>query len=515
MKDFQNTKIAAISLMFAVGCNLSCDYCLIHKSRYNNKFIEEMRKNTIQALDDGTYLNNILKVIDKMDGDPRDIRQIDLWGQEPTLQLEYFTKHIQDWLAAFPRLDRIFFSTNGVAFWEKIYDLIIEVDNNIDHDILIRLQWSYDGDYSTNNIRHGSSQIMKNLESLIKKLNTHKFNHVQVDVAVHGVLSFALMREINGEMDKLRAYYRNCVDTIRPISDLVSNENMHVHHTIALGEETPYKCSTEEGCAWYDFISKLMIIQETEEQFSTTHINEIYFNAIKRAFPPHVAEKYSNLDELVYDLCTRLNPNTANTTMADNGHAIEISQLISDSFFCGTGQGEIKVLYDGTLINCQNSIYEKDIENINPEVNMLNEIKRSQSRAGVVFMNPLTDSEEKIQKYKYLFTTGRSSSFWHSFLTVYQKMRLMSFAGQISAVYYRDPFLTLKHAFILCMINQCTYNNGIMTGSYWCRDTGLIRRYANGMLLLEEANGKVARYLKDCQFEKTIREREKEREYKC
>lgn len=487
--------IEAISLMLAVGCNLQCDYCLINQSIQNIDFIKDMKEKTIQSLEDGSYLQNTLNVIQKLSGDPNDIRTIDLWGQEPTLSLEHFTAHIKEWLTCFPNVEKFFFSTNGVAYWNKIYDLFIAMDECLDHQIDIILQWSYDGDFSTNNIRHGSSNIIENLKLLIQKLNNKKFKYININISIHGVLSFALMREISDDIEKIENYFNNCQKMINSIQELNWNDRLSINDTISFAEETPYKCSTEEGIEWFNFINKLLIVESKINNRFSTYINDVYLNAIKRIFPPHIVRQFNSFDDIIIALCENLNPNNENLSWEEYSQAIFTSEVLSDSFYCGTGIGEIKILYDGTLINCQNSIYEQFIENINPEINITNEVKRSQSRKGIVFINPLTDSMDKVERYLYLFKTGRESTFWHTFLTTCQKMKIMSLARQISPLYSEDDLLLLKHAFILCTINQCSYNNGIYTGSYWCRDTGLIRRYCNGLLFLEEACQKINKYI--------------------
>ena len=59
----EKLNLSAISLCNTAACNLRCDYCYINASRKNKEKANELQKNNIQALQDGTYLNNVKKAI--------------------------------------------------------------------------------------------------------------------------------------------------------------------------------------------------------------------------------------------------------------------------------------------------------------------------------------------------------------------------------------------------------------------------------------------------------------------
>ena len=102
------------------------------------------------------------------------------------------------------------------------------------------------------------------------------------------------------------------------------------------------------------------------------------------------------------------------------------------------------------------------------------------------FINPQTASKEDLERYKYMFMTGRRSTFWHTWNTTIAKMHYMSLNGQISFSYRDDLKMLIRHAYIVTYINQCMYNNSIYTGSMWTKDTGIIRRYCNGFAEFSE-----------------------------
>lgn len=49
-----------IELITSTGCNLNCKYCFLHK---NTSYHEEDVK-TLQAIQDGTFIKNILHICD-------------------------------------------------------------------------------------------------------------------------------------------------------------------------------------------------------------------------------------------------------------------------------------------------------------------------------------------------------------------------------------------------------------------------------------------------------------------
>ena len=84
--------------------------------------------------------------------------------------------------------------------------------------------------------------------------------------------------------------------------------------------------------------------------------------------------------------------------------------LSNSGMFCGNNVGELKIMYDGTLINCQNHIFEKDINNIPNDNSFENNVKRSLAEHHY-FCNPLLDDDETINKNLDLFFTAKHDSF--------------------------------------------------------------------------------------------------------
>lgn len=473
-RDDNQPPICAMAIMSSLGCNLKCEYCVINASRQHDlKRAAELQKATIQALKDGSFKDNAVKTIKAFGGSPNDIRRIELWGQEQILTLDYFIDGLQDWLDAFPNWNEFSFSTNGQAGPDKIVRLIKTLDELLEHPMDFGLQWSYDGSYSGSELRHDTdNKVIKNLKTVLAELNQTPLKNINVEFYLHGVVSFDLIKHLNGDMEKIKAYWDECRKTAASLPDLSWNKNVRMYGSFSVAEEVPYHCSVEEGLEYFDFLNKSYACGGCLQGME--FLSNQWSRIIDFAFPD---KKDYTLDEIVEWLNDVVNG--SDETMNS------ITRELTNGFYCGTGVSELKIMYDGTLVNCQNSIFETSLDNIDEEVNIPNEVKRTWVKKNW-FINPQTASKEDLEKYKYMFMTGRRSTFWHTWNTTIAKMHYMSLNGQISFSYRDDLKMLIRHAYIVTYINQCMYNNSIYTGSMWTKDTGIIRRYCNGFAEFSE-----------------------------
>jgi hypothetical protein len=139
------------------------------------------------------------------------------------------------------------------------------------------------------------------------------------------------------------------------------------------------------------------------------------------------------------------------------------------------------MLYDGTIIGCQNSMYSTSEENLKENDPYLKSIKLNLIR-NKEFFNPIENND--LDSYEKIFDIFRHGK--DSFLTVFQStLNMMLFlgeAGQIDASYLVNKEKLLKHALFLCLYNSCFYNNLITTGSHYLNGDGTCRLLCNGVL---------------------------------
>ena len=170
----------------------------------------------------------------------------------------------------------------------------------------------------------------------------------------------------------------------------------------------------------------------------------------------------------------------------------EVTKFIAPNLYCGTNKFTIKLMYDGTMITCQNNIFDKDINYITAIDDNAMTIKKAWITHHH-FINPFVDDDETIFNNLDMFSTMQTDG-WRFLLEHYIiTMYYLSLAGQIDPKYSKDEYILVKHALMLLKYNQCQYNNYIETGSAYCRGNGFFRMFFNGYadLLEDEYNRQI------------------------
>ena len=476
--------VMALSLIMSYGCNLDCQYCRIAQGRHDNINSTVLQQETIQALSDGTFLNNIQKGLYRIKQSPRQIEFISLWGQEPTLTLHLLTEHIQDWISVFPNWDSCSFSTNMIAYPERIYDFCCAIDQNVDRPFHLDLQLSYDGEYSTSQLRGAQgSVIFENAKFLIEKLNSVHFQNLSMDMHFHAVLSLELIKKLQ-DAQELVDHQQSLIDWTNYFALLNTNNKIKIESVMDIGLESPVNaCSTDgmylaQCCHLSDRLLPYLINKSNntnkyqyysigdQVRLGAFNIFEAVRNSIENQF------NCENFDDLL-DLIT-------NDTIARK----EFFKQLNPMCWCGNGVGELKIRYDGTLVNCQNHMYDLSLSEFSPEFfntpSLINYEKQSLVKHHY-FVNLLNDSDEEIMKYFDLFYTMKHESLEYIFRNVLTLLSALWQAQQVNSSYMNIQ-KRIKHSILLAIIGCCSYNNQITTASLYIRHTGFLRLYCNGFL---------------------------------
>jgi organic radical activating enzyme len=472
----RDTHIQALSVISSCGCNLNCSYCRISQSK--NAGSSELQKNTIKALQDGTFLANINKALNRIGQSTSQIDNLAFWGQEPTLTLHHITDHIEEWFEYFPNWQECMFSTNTIAFTDRIYDFIIALDKHCKMPVFqLNVQFSYDGDYSTNNLRKGSSsQIHDNIKSLIEKLNNTNLNKVRVRVTHHGVLSLELLKKLQTP-EAILEYSNHMVNWGKEFHELNTNRHVYTAPEVDIAPENPVEANTMDGLRLNNFCELSNRLNPGKRDSFKYHLGAVdpVHGLYKGGwFPLHLIVEamhncgFDTLDEAVQGIID--NPMLKR----------EFFDSLNPALYCGNGVGELKVMYDGTLINCQNHIFETQEELIHDDNERIEAVKKSLASHGY-FINPITATDDEVDKYFSLFHNAKFTSFEFTLHSIVILMKMLSITSQIDTS-YRDDFKLLKHAIVLTVMGCCSYNNQVMTGSLFMRHTGYLRLMCNGYL---------------------------------
>ena len=388
MVDSYNVKYKynSICLVSSAGCNLRCKYCEISRSKDSSDYAANLQNKIKQAFEDGSYLKNVATTYRKLNQEFENITCINFWGQEPTLTFDSFRTRLDEWFDTFPNINYIFFSTNGGTDPLFIYNLIADIDKTINHKIQIDIQISYDGEWSCKEQRMIDPAIIKqNYNELINKLNAIKLKHVKVTFTWHGVLNFELMHHA---MDNnLIGDYLKDLDNIAYWSnELITNPSCSAAPT-TLSLEQPYKASTEDGILLANFLN-LCLRENLKQKFHFANpINTLLKQLVGGInFTTGILLDHKWITTLFNTI------NNEQYCFGDN---------LFEGTFCGSYRTELKVMYDGTLVGCQNFLFNTEKEHIN-EPNAVNYSIKENLIDKKAFIN-LTDDNINVEDLDKVF----------------------------------------------------------------------------------------------------------------
>lgn len=478
-----NNIIRGLSIMTSCGCNLNCEYCRIAQSV--NAGSATLQHNTIKALQDGSFLTNVTNALYRCEQSPKTVDSIAFWGQEPTLTLHIMAEHLQEWFEVFPNWSNCMFSTNSIDHMDRIIAFIAAAEQHTKQPIFrLDLQLSYDGEYSTEKFRGAdASKIHNNVTYLITELNKLKLDKVTVHLNFHGVLSMELLKDLSN-LDALYQHAFAAKKWGEEFQKLNTNKNVLIPtRGIDLGIENPVNASIDDGIRLRNFgdLSKRIPLKElypeltshNYEQMGPVTLHESLYGGAAMILERFVEfcdnHRIPNLRELVH-------------LIAENEQArTDLFTMLNMALYCGNGVAELKFLWDGTLVNCQNHIYETKADLLPIDNNdLVASVKRSLALHDY-FINPLTATDYELDRYFDLFHSCKYSSFEFVYRTTITLMQFLVETGQIDESYKNTEKL-LAHALIVSTLNCCSYNNQVTTGSLFVRPTGFIRLWCNGHL---------------------------------
>lgn len=469
------TKVTeTISIITSFGCNLKCEYCLINRAKHEPS-AGRLQEATIQALKDGTFLENLKKSLEVVEVPTSQIKNFEFWGQEPTLTLHHLTAHLEDWVHSFENWNYVMFSTNGIEYPDRIVDFIKKLDQCMVHPCTVNIQFSYDGELSTNKLRQASTDVIKkNIEYVIRELNSYRFTSVKLVIYLHGVVSLALLKMLD-TTEKILDYYNTMGKWACDLEAQVVNQAFRLEPIVGVNLETPIQACTEDGLLLSLFTRRSMAIPENQFYNHQTAL-------IRRGILTHQYGMHQIIDDTG---CSSVEE-CVDKMLSDAAFCDNVMAHASGQPFCGANSYDMHIMYDGTLVNCQNHIFDTQEEFLRAENDFEMTVKKSWIKHKY-YVNLLKDSKEDIQKHLMLFSQNKVSLFRFILDQYITTMYWLSAAGQIDPRYADDPELTLRHAMLLVNYNCCSYNNYIKTGSMFLRWIGFIRLTCNGFSDMIEA----------------------------
>lgn len=467
--DLDLSRCRSLTLISSESCNLNCSYCIMAKSIHaqNKKFETEKIK---QSFNNGEYLKNIKEICQKYNINPLQVESMDLWGQEPTITLNEFGNSFKDFYNFFPNLSFLFFSTNGVAFPERIVNLTKIIDSVVTQPFDFALQFSYDGYEATKNLRGIEPEIViNNIEKVIFGLNENRYKNIKIHISFHNVLSSDLINKYGLEDTKNDNEFYEYLKELSQLSlhfhYLNTNSAVYVSDIFVPGIEAPYNATAEEGKHLYNFFKKAEVIGK-----------DLDINWWKHLLYKHNEHLTKNKSSDSIDIFDKITSNSLSEDYSD------LIKTLSSSTGCGSNYHNLKVRYDGTIIHCQNAIALLCPDEYQDKDGLTYDLHRELIKNNY-YPNLLKESDSlSVQKTLLRGKLLKESSFPFFASEILNLLILLSESNQIDISYKNNPQKMFKHAARLAVTFMCWDNNLNSTGSGFGKLIGELRFYCNGFL---------------------------------
>lgn len=465
MIDNTGLHVNTITLLAACECNLNCQYCSIAASK--NSHSAELHRKNVQALKDGTYLENLKKTLARLGQSQNQIDGFQIWGQEPTLIIGYLADNWRDWKAEFPNVTHMMYSTNGMDKVDDVLRFVKIFDECSTKESALTLQISYDGDYGEEEVRGGSCQkIIDNYVWLARQLNNVKLKNTKVTFQGHGVFSFELMRTLK-TFEDLSSYVDSIDYFINEMDNACINKNVEFLNA-SLQWQTGNKSTTYDGIAFRDCLYKMDLLEERKisEYFkrSPGSVVQIFGGSWRSFVDLFHGTKFRNLA----DFC--------DWVINDDTGMIYIAKALH----CSTTVQDLKIMYDGTVLLCQNDIFNRDYDK-DKEVFTVEEQAHRFHMDHNQHVNFLTASDEEINNYLSYILRGRFDGTRCLYHSLCNMMLMLAQCGQISKSYL-DLNKIKVHSMMALFMDSCYHNSISETGSIFLRSTSTTRLLCNGIL---------------------------------
>ena len=468
MKYLNTKQIQHITLISSESCNLNCSYCEIAKSA-NLNYNKEQGKKVKDSILNGTFLNNIKDIFYRFEVDPKQIKGLSMWGQEPTLTLDAINTMLFDLFTFFPNINRSMFSSNMVQYPERVLDYIKTVEDICEklnkNNFNLSIQFSFDGYENTKKNRGiDPNIILNNIEFLIKELNQITFKHTNIRFHFNNVLAKHEIINLDST-EKIKTYWEELDKVSQYFIKLNTNKKVEIRRRFGAGLEFPVNATKDEGKKFSNFLAKCF---EIDKQYN----DEMYKGYIQ--IVNRLNSGFSTLKQTSFDF------NAFIQNFIDCDFDNNFIEQLSRPLFCGPNTAGFKIRYDGTLVHCHNVIHHLSPESFVNKKGWKYEGLKSLSLHNF-YPNAKYDSNEILEDYFYKMRILQFSSFPHIYSLTVKLMTYLRDINQIEDIYYNEELL-LQHAILMTCLATCLDGNYQMLSSGVGMWAGVIRYYCNGAL---------------------------------
>jgi len=462
IKNFHNRKngflneklprLVASELFGSAVCNLNCSYCYIPKNDKMKKHHEEILK----ALDTDKFLDNLKLMYGE------NLTDLALWGTEPTLVLDRLQKNFKKYINAFPKLKSFSFSTNFVAYENRIEDFLIFL-SELDKEFSFKFQISIDGpEWVTDKFRGKdvTKRILANLELLIAFLNKTDLKKAKLSLAFKATVGNEMLQYMNENPDKLDEWYKFSYK-LYELGQSITNKNVKRPSYSLSSLVVPGKYTTEQGKQFGEYVLNVR--------------NYWNHTDIKDSMP--LIKKMPTLNAYTYRFNTMIQH-------IDSGRLLE--QPASTT--CSGLDTQCAIDLNGDIMPCHRLILFNDkeyVDSIKADKAYMEDWNVSGIHEGILknikkfFMpNIHVSSERAFDRYAYVSNAVHQFSQFR-ITTATTMIRELADTGQIDPAYMDITLATLLSTY-LNTVNSCPVENYLNTGSWLLNLVSMVRLFGNG-----------------------------------
>lgn len=450
-------KITSISVISSSVCNLKCSFCYLHKNQ-SYKIYDKIIQ---QAWKDKTYVPNIIRTLEAINANNKDVDTIQLWGGETLLSIKNVIPNVEDFYKAFPNICVWRISSNWMINVKDFFDFVKEINDRTIKFTEIKLQLSIDGPPGPihDDGHKGNWDIYrKNIEEFCNLVNNTKLSKIKVTFVINATVSKELYLKEFSTYEGIKNYVQYMKDFVLFIDEhCISSSLGIVPRAIFPGLALPYDSTVEEGLEFAK-ISRL---------WEYVRANEFPDEPHSYAF--HYGIGQLNSDVLIY------------------GDNLECSEL----------NNSLTILHDGTICECNGSFMSAD-PNYQKELldNKEYDAYRVAKITSHTTQNPGLMTPEELEIYNWAVVEGyknNSSTYMNYMMAACDELAL---SGQIPYKYHLDKDLCYRHVKTLSGLISCSRENNTQTKVSFLTNPSAFRRYMNGLMeysyddfIINEKNG--------------------------
>lgn len=445
-------KIVGIDCISSSDCNMRCEFCYLHKNKAYQKFNEEV----IKAWQNGSYVDNMYKVICKLNSDPIEMNHIALWGGETTLHINNITDNIERLTYYFKKLQFYALSSNWYTKVGPVVKYIEEIEKrSVSHHDVISLQASIDGPPGdcTKHGHPGDWEIYrKNFDEFIYLIKQNKFKNVwDIKIPFNSTIDKNIFFKIFNTENGIKEYFQYMFDFWKELKEKSKNTPIWIIPAVP-GVALPFQSTVEEGYKFYE------CIRRGESVFKKYFKDIPYFN------------------DLIF--------------LRAGNYFIQDKSILSANRECGEFKNSITMLPDGTIVEC-NGCYIEALDYYLDELYKENnaELIKHTELMRKFFYNPLKMSDIEISRMNHILEYGYRNTFSISHILKSGLINEMALSRQLPSNLFNNPEKQLKYINLLSKYHTCSRENMKQSYTPYCGGPEQFRRLYNGAVQFLYDNG--------------------------